>query len=66
MPGHQVNRIVLAHDGCSAWLEVLPELRASFKHEGELGELMRRAAYVGMQIVAEPHPDAAVVFIPFG
>lgn len=48
-----MNRIVLAHDGRSAWLEIVPELRTSFRHEGELHEFARRVAERGFVIVAD-------------
>jgi hypothetical protein len=64
-----VNRIVLANDGRSAWLETLPELRISFKHEGEAAAFAHHAAQHGYQVVADAPvatatPDVGPHFFP--
>lgn len=46
-------RVVLAHDAATAWLEILPELRVSFRDEVEVDAFVIRAAAAGLQIVAE-------------
>lgn len=46
-------RIILAHDASAAWLEVLPELRVSFRDEVEVDAFILRAASAGFHIVAE-------------
>ena len=46
-------RIILARDASAAWLELLPELRVSFRNEAEVDNFVRRAALAGLQIRAE-------------
>jgi len=46
-------RIVLAHDAGAAWLEILPELRTSFRDEVDVDAFILRATAIGLQVVAE-------------
>ena len=45
--------IVLAQDARAAWLEILPELRVSFRDEAEVDAFLRRAAAAGLELRAE-------------
>lgn len=51
-----MTRVVLAHDASAAWLEQLPELRASFDNDAEVDAFVERVANAGLQLVVELAP----------
>lgn len=48
-----MNTIILARDASAAWLELLPELRVSFRDDAEVDAFVERAAQRGLLIKAE-------------
>jgi len=54
-----MSRVVLAHDSAAAWLEQLPELRASFDNDAEVDAFAERVAAAGLQLVVEGPPTVA-------
>ena len=45
--------IILARDASAAWLELLPELRVSFRDDAEVDAFVERAVQRGLLVKAE-------------